>query len=153
MTWISDHFLQIMSVWAALNVLLAPVANALPPTNWASKLLHVLMAIGPLDVLKAVKAIGAAAVPPTLPPAAVLLLCLGLSHCGGPQTTTAVLDTTATQVAVAAYGSEQLMCVAYAGTRQQADMCRAQVHGYWCGHGLPAACEAGAALADAGASK
>ena len=61
MTWIPTA----LAAWAALNVLLTPVAVLVPPTNAVGKVVHVLLAIGPLDLLKAWQSIGAAMVPPT----------------------------------------------------------------------------------------
>lgn len=63
-------------------------------------------------------------------------LAAGCSSSGAP----ALPPDTPATVYAAAYGEEQLRCVAFAATAQQADLCRYQVHAWWCTHGLPEVC-------------
>jgi hypothetical protein len=137
MTWLDAHWWQVLTAWSVLNVVLSSVATQVPATSGLGKALHVFVAISPLDVVKAFKSLGAAAVPPVA--GALLVLCLfGCSGTSPP--TPATLNATAQDVAVGAYESELLLCVAQAATKVATDTCRLQVRGYWCGHGLPPAC-------------
>lgn len=63
--WLQQNWLWVFTVWAGVDIVLAPVANAVPPTSWAGKALHVFLAIGPADVLTAWKKLGASTSPPT----------------------------------------------------------------------------------------
>ena len=60
--------------------------------------------------------------------------------CSAAQATSNLPDLTAQQVARAAFGHDDLSCVLNNSSRAQADTCRAEVHAYWCAHGLKDAC-------------
>lgn len=67
-TWIDAHWWQILTVWSVANAtILSPLSAQFPPTTWYGKILHVVVGFSPLDAVKALKALGTEAVPPTGP--------------------------------------------------------------------------------------
>jgi hypothetical protein len=136
MSWLDTHFWQVLSVWSAVNVVLSNWARLVPPAGFWGKLLHVLVAVSPLDVVKAVKVIGAEAVPPMT---CLALFLLGCVAAGTP----------AQQADVAAYGAESNACVATSPMRPQYNDCLAAVRARWCGPNGQLA-DAGACFYDAG---
>jgi hypothetical protein len=46
----------VLTAWTILNVVLSPLAEQVPPTTWYGKLLHVVVAVSPMDIMKAVRA-------------------------------------------------------------------------------------------------
>lgn len=82
MAFVQAHLMAILSIWTVLHVIASSAAPQCPPTTWYGKALHVWVALNPLDVVKAFKAIGAEMTVPLGP--AVLVLCLiagGVSAC------------------------------------------------------------------------
>lgn len=149
MIWFNAHWWQILVGWGVLNsVVLTPIGAVVPATTWYGKLLHAFMGISPMDVLKVIKTYGAAAIPPTM--AILLFVLVGTSACGAQPPSPAVLNTTAEQVAVAAYAAEQLRCDDVATGHQQGELCILSVKAYWCTHGLPSACPDGGLPTDGG---
>jgi hypothetical protein len=146
MTWFNAHWWQLLVGWGVLNsCILAPISSQVPTTTWYGKALHAFVGISPMDVLKVVKAYGAQAVPPTLG-----VLCLALLACGAQPPPPAVLNTTAEQVAVAAYAEEQANCDARATSHKDGELCILSVKVWWCTHGLPSACPDGGLPTDGG---
>jgi hypothetical protein len=82
LTWLKNNWLMCLTVMAAVNTLLSPIAEKVPPTTWYGKILHVVVAISPMDIMKAMKAIGAAAVPPMGTMLLLLAMCFGLGTSG-----------------------------------------------------------------------
>ena len=64
--WIQANPLLALTVWGGINAgLLSPLAKAIPPTSWYGKILHTLVALSPVDAVKAMKVIGTELTPPT----------------------------------------------------------------------------------------
>lgn len=85
LTFVQAHWLGLFTAWMFLNIFLSHVAEAVPPTSKLAKALHVWVAINPMDLMKAIKAIGAEVTPPMGGAMLVLLgaLALGSTGCGG----------------------------------------------------------------------
>lgn len=124
MMWLQAHWLSLFTAWVALNMVVSPLAAKVPATGVWGKALHVFVAVSPMDVMKAIKTVGASV---TVPLAVACLLLLGC----------------ASTDALASYRAESLDCVSKATTKVEADLCRAAVEARYCG--------AGGTLADAGA--
>lgn len=123
MTWLTAHWTGILTVWG----LIWAVATALQNVNvtWVKTACHVILALSPLDVVKALKQLGVALVPP------VACLALFLLACGAstPSPTTSAVEE------AAIFGSQLNVCVQTASSRDVADQCRAGVEKFWCGPG------------------
>jgi hypothetical protein len=66
LAWIQQNPITVLAIWGAVNAgIISPLSNKVPPTSITGKVLHVLGALSPLDMLKAFKAVGAELVPPT----------------------------------------------------------------------------------------
>lgn len=123
MKWLQDNWLMVFSVWAAVNAtVLAPISAKVAPVGFWGKLLHVLVAISPADVLKAFKTVGAELVVP------VAMLSLLLLGCGASQAERE-------QAAVAEYGAGMHACNTMARSRDEADACREIVWEKYCAPG------------------
>jgi hypothetical protein len=59
MAWLQANWLYVFTAWCALNAVLSPLAANVPTTTWYGKALHTFVAISPMDVMKAIKAVGA----------------------------------------------------------------------------------------------
>lgn len=71
MTWLQLHWTDILTVWGVLWALASTLQGAFPVASVPSRVCHAILAVSPLDFVKAIKAMGGALVPPV---AAVLLI-------------------------------------------------------------------------------
>jgi hypothetical protein len=113
MTWLMQHTTQILFVWGVIWALSTALQNVFPPGSALFKACHVVLALSPLDFVKAMKQLGLALVPPL----AVMLLV----GCGGSQTTpqtpqNAAFDAVAT--AADAWGLAATTCLDLAGANK-----------------------------------
>jgi hypothetical protein len=122
MKYLQDNWLALLTAWATANAILSPLSAKVSATSWYGKALHVFVAVSPLDILKAWKALGAQMTVPL----ACLLLLLGC----------------ASVTPLEQYRTEQLACVDKYSTVVDIDLCRNSVKARHCG--------AGGDLADAG---
>lgn len=74
MTWLQSHLTVILTVWGALWALATALQSAFPAASVPYKVVHVVLAVSPLDFMKAIKTMGASLVPPV----AVLCLIVGV---------------------------------------------------------------------------
>ena len=121
MTWLTANWLAVLTIWGVVNMALSKLAAHVSPTGFFGKLLHVVVAIGPLDVMKVIKTIGAEAVPP------MACLAIMMVGCGGG------LGTPAQQADIAAFAAEDNACVTDNSLRATIDACKDAVRARWCG--------------------
>lgn len=126
MAWLQDHWLGVFTAWVALNTVLSPIAAKVPVTGFFGKALHIFVAVSPMDLMKAIKTVGAELSVP------LAMLCVAI-----------LAVSCATVAPLEQYRTDSLDCIAKATTKAEADLCRAAVEIHYCGDG--------GALADAGA--
>ena len=88
LTFVQAHWLTLFTAWVAANFVLSPLAEKVPATTWYGKALHVFVAISPMDVMKAIKTVGAeVSMLPLAGAGLVMLLSLGCASKGAAQPT------------------------------------------------------------------
>ena len=80
MMWLQAHLTMILTVWGAVWALATALQSAFPPASWAWKACHAVLAVSPLDFMKAIKTVGTSLVPPAA--AILLVLVASTSACG-----------------------------------------------------------------------
>jgi hypothetical protein len=64
MTWLSQNWLFIVTVWVITHTIAQTIHAKADPSTWYGKVAAVWSAINPLDVVKGLNALGAQFVPP-----------------------------------------------------------------------------------------
>jgi hypothetical protein len=67
MKWLQENWLMAFTVWCAVNTVVSPIAAKVPVAGFWGKLLHMFVAVSPMDVMKAIKTVGAQVTPPVGP--------------------------------------------------------------------------------------
>jgi hypothetical protein len=114
--------MTLMVVWGVANFILSAISTNVPSTSTFGKVLHSIVAIGPLDMLKVVKTIGAQAVPPGATGLGLVVFCYVIlrTTCSCAAMPTARTETCAVRYQACVASSANM--TAYLACRSQVDL-------------------------------